>query len=85
MAISWQLSETLAAHGVIASIGTLYPILTRLREKGFVTSYEMASETGQVRRYYRLSDAGERELDSFREQWLPFTETVAELIGESHV
>lgn len=81
----WQLSETLASHGVIASIGTLYPILTRLREKGFVSSYEMASESGPVRRYYRLTESGQGELDTFRRQWLPFTQTVSELIGESHV
>lgn len=81
----WQLSETLSAHGVIASIGTLYPILTRLREKGFVSSYEMASDAGPVRRYYRLSESGQGELDIFRRQWVPFTETVSDLIGEPHV
>ncbi len=80
----WQLSETLADHGVIASIGTLYPVLTRLRERGLVTSYDDSSGSGPVRRYYRLTDAGRSELDSFRRQWAPFTRTITELIGEPH-
>ena len=77
----WQLSETLTAHGMIASIGTLYPVLGRLREKGFVTSFDEASDSGPVRKYYRLTDAGTSQLAAFRQQWTPFTDTVGDLIG----
>ncbi len=78
----WQLSERLTAHGMIASIGTLYPVLSRLREKGLVVSYEEASASGPVRRYYRLTDAGASRLETFRRQWGPFTATVADIVGE---
>ncbi|MCP2031787.1 PadR family transcriptional regulator PadR [Okibacterium sp. HSC-33S16] len=76
----WQLAETLTSHGVIASIGTLYPVLGRLREKGFVVSYDEASAAGPVRKYYRLTPAGTDHLDAFRTQWTPFQRTVRELI-----
>lgn len=78
----WQLSERLTAHGMIASIGTLYPVLARLREKGLVTSFEEASASGPVRRYYRLTEAGQSQLATFRRQWGPFAATVADIVGE---
>jgi PadR family transcriptional regulator PadR len=77
----WQLSEQLTAHGMIASIGTLYPVLTRLREKGLVVSFDEASESGPVRRYYRLTPSGTEQLETFRHQWAPFTATVGEIVG----
>lgn len=78
----WQLSERLIEHGLIASIGTLYPVLTRLREKGLVSSYEEASGSGPVRRYYRPTEAGTAYLNAFRTQWAPFAATVADIVGE---
>lgn len=77
----WQLSETLTAHGMIASIGTLYPVLGRLRAKGLVSSFDEASDAGPVRKYYRLTGAGTRQLEVFRQQWQPFTDTVSNLVG----
>lgn len=78
----WQLSEALTDAGLIASIGTLYPLLSRLRENGWVTTFEQPSETGPVRKYYRLTDAGEHQLDRFRTQWMPFSRIVTGFIGE---
>jgi PadR family transcriptional regulator PadR len=78
----WQLSETLTGRGLIASIGTLYPMLARLRTQGLVSSFDRASDSGPVRKYYRLTDAGTAELDAFRAQWAPFSRTVDELIGK---
>ena len=77
----WQLSETLIERGLIASIGTLYPVLSRLRAQGLVTTYDEQSGAGPVRKYYRLTDAGTQQLDSFRTQWGPFARTVTELVG----
>ncbi|MBK4346308.1 PadR family transcriptional regulator [Lacisediminihabitans changchengi] len=78
----WSLSEALESRGMIASIGTLYPVLSRLRTQGLVTTYDQGSESGPVRKYYRLSGAGERQLDLFRQQWGPFAKTVEGFIGE---
>lgn len=77
----WQLSEMLIEHGMIASIGTLYPVLSRLRAQGLVITFDEASGSGPVRRYYRLTDAGIDQLAEFREQWGPFTRTVHHLVG----
>lgn len=77
----WQLSETLTARGLIASIGTLYPMLTRLRTQGLLSSFDEVSDAGPVRKYYRLTATGIRDLDVFRAQWGLFSRTVDELIS----
>jgi PadR family transcriptional regulator PadR len=79
----WTLSEALVGRGMIASIGTLYPVLTRLRAQGLVTTYDELSDSGRARKYYRLSPAGVEQLDSFRAQWEPFTRTVQEFVGKA--
>ena len=77
----WQLSERLISEGaIIGSIGTLYPVLTRLRERGDVTSYQAPSESGPPRRYYELTDAGRHTLDAFRVEWSAFTASVTRII-----
>ena len=78
----WQLSETLVRHNIIASIGTLYPILSRLRARGLVTSFDTQSDSGPVRKYYRLTESGTEQLDAFRQQWSPFVVSVQSLIAQ---
>ena len=78
----WKLSGTLVSRGLIASIGTLYPILGRLRAQGLISSFDQQSDDGPSRRYYRVTDSGHLQLATFREQWGPFALTVNELVGE---
>ncbi|MDT0158363.1 PadR family transcriptional regulator [Microbacterium sp. ARD32] len=78
----WQLADALTGPGLIASIGTLYPLLGRLRDKGWVSTFDRPSEAGPVRRYYLLTDAGIAQLALFRTQWQPFARTVSYLVGE---
>lgn len=78
----WELAERLTEEGLIAGIGTLYPLLSRLRQSGWVRSFDRASELGPVRRYYRLTEEGTQQLHRFRSSWTPFARTVADLIAE---
>ncbi|HAQ9640223.1 TPA: helix-turn-helix transcriptional regulator, partial [Enterococcus faecium] len=68
--------------GLAASIGTLYPVLGRLRAQGLATAFDQPSATGPVRKYYRLTPLGRAQLSAFRLQWAPFTASVHRLIGE---
>jgi len=79
----WELAERLSAEGLIASIGTLYPLLSRLRQSGWVRTFERPSESGPVRRYYELTEGGVRQLAQFRTSWTPFARSVAGLIAEA--
>jgi PadR family transcriptional regulator PadR len=47
----------------------LYPVLRRLEEEGFVVSHWNMSKESRLRKYYRLTDLGRKELESERRQW----------------
>jgi PadR family transcriptional regulator PadR len=49
--------------------GMLYPVLHRLERHGYVKATWGESDTGRRRKYYRLTDRGEAELASQRQQW----------------
>lgn len=57
------------ADGLLSSEGTIYPLLSRLRRDGLVTSSWHESESGPPRRYYALTSDGRGALDTFTIQW----------------
>lgn len=42
--------------------GTLYPALKRLEKKKWIESYWQEADAGKRRKYYRITDAGTKEL-----------------------
>ena len=50
------------------SESTLYTILKRLGSAGCLT-VRSAEHDGRLRKYYRITDAGTRRLEEFREEW----------------
>ncbi len=66
--------------------GTLYPVLHKLENEGYVKSYMKKSETGRERKYYMITDKGEKQLIEEKRQWHVFSTTVNKVIGgEKHV
>lgn len=64
---------------LLGSEGTLYPLLTRLRERRWVETTWQESPSGPPRRYHTLTDAGRAALDVFLETWEPFRSSVDRL------
>jgi PadR family transcriptional regulator PadR len=64
----------------LATDGTVYPLLARLRRDGLVETFWRESSQGPPRRYYRLTTAGEAALEAFVVQWRQFRDTVDALI-----
>ncbi len=56
--------------------GMLYPVLHRLERQGFVESRWETAETGRRRKYYRITSAGQQQLEAERNQWLAVDETL---------
>lgn len=52
--------------------GTLYPVLYRLEEAGFIEPRWETQERGVPRKYYRISDAGKEEQDRLAAEWREF-------------
>lgn len=65
-------------------VTTLYPVLYRMENQGWIRSRWVERDGEQRRNYYRLTPKGERALVEQRERWRTFTETVNLVIGEGH-
>jgi PadR family transcriptional regulator PadR len=50
------------------SESTLYTILKRLETSGMLT-VRTAEHDGRLRKYYRITKAGIRRIDEFKEEW----------------
>jgi PadR family transcriptional regulator len=72
--------ELAATGGLLTSDGTVYPLLSRLREAGLVTSEWQDSAGERARRYYFITDEGRDQLKAFRADWTDFAATVREVL-----
>ena len=55
-------------HLVITE-GTVYPILSRLKNSGLVDTYLEESPEGPARKYYRLTPRGRDDLQRMNQHW----------------
>lgn len=62
----WMIEE-LQHHGYNISAGTLYPILYGMEKDGLLMSREENVE-GKIRKYYRITEQGDRVLIEAREK-----------------
>lgn len=60
--------------------GTLYPILHKLEEQGYVETYEEEA-AGKVRKYYALTKAGRKTLVTKKEEWEEYSQAVERVLG----
>lgn len=60
--------------------GTLYPILHGLESKNLITSY-WDETTAKKRKYYAITEAGKKQLENQKEEWLTFSTGVNRVIG----
>ena len=76
----FELARALTDNGLVASEGTIYPLLTRLRQHGLVETTWRESSEGPPRRYYRLTEDGRVALASFADQWKVFRAAVDRIL-----
>lgn len=61
--------------------GSLYPVLHKMQNKGYVKSYTAKGETGKKRKYYQITTKGKKQLSEEEKQWKVFIESVHKVIG----
>ncbi len=61
--------------------GSLYPALYRLEHQGWITSEWGESENKRKAKYYRLTAAGKRRLQTETENWNRMTDVIAGILG----
>ena len=65
------------------SEGTIYPLLRRLKNEGYVETYLEESSEGPPRKYYKLTPKGEGMREAFLDDWNKFITGVNTIIGGS--
>jgi len=65
-------------------ISSLYPVLCRMEEKGWIAGRWVEKAGQRRRRYYRLTPKGRRALSAEQETWVEFAAAVNQVIGLSH-
>jgi PadR family transcriptional regulator PadR len=65
-----------AIDGMVTGEGTLYPLLSRLKKAGHVSTTWRESDAGPPRKYYGITPDGRRALADFIVEWRRFTAAV---------
>jgi len=65
-------------------VASLYPLLYRLEERGWLQGRWVEKPGVRRRRFYRLTAEGRRVLSAQRDNWQAFVEAVARVTGGEH-
>ena len=76
----YALTEKISGEMSIAG-GTLYPILRKLKEDDYVSTYLVESGSGPARKYYQLTEKGRQRQGTVRKEWEDFAAAVNRLLG----
>lgn len=63
--------------------GTLYPLLTRLKNAGYLDYKWVESTSGPPRKYYMLTDTGSQFLQELAGTWVEMTESVSQIMTKT--
>ena len=68
------------SHNIEISEGSIYPILRRLTQEGYFTTYLRESTEGPPRKYYKLTPLGKKTTEELTKEWFSFVEGVNTVI-----
>ena len=68
--------EKLKSSELIVVEGTLYPLLTRLKDAGLLEYRWVESLQGPPRKYYQLTEIGKNSLQELHKGWLELVKSV---------
>ena len=76
----YDLVKTLVeVHGLGVTEGTIYPLLSRLRVAGLITSRLEESSAGPARKYYSLTREGRKSMEAMNDYVAELNRSVARL------
>lgn len=76
-----KLIETRSGGSLRFHIASLYPLLYRLENRGWIQGRWVEKASQRRRRYYRLTAAGQKILGQQRRSWQEFVEAVSRVTG----
>jgi transcriptional regulator len=79
-----RLIELRSGGAVRFHVTTLYPLLSRLEERGWVDGRWVEKPEQRRRRYYSLTAKGRKVLRAQRESWKDFVAAINKVTGIEH-
>jgi PadR family transcriptional regulator, regulatory protein PadR len=79
-----KLIHTRSGGQLTFHIDSLYPLLYRLEERGWIKGAWVEKPDERRRRFYKVTPAGRRVLRQQRKTWAAFVEAVRRITGEEH-
>jgi PadR family transcriptional regulator PadR len=75
----YDISDTISKK-ISISAGTVYPILRKLKNEGYVTTYLSEASGGPARKYYRITQSGREKYIEVKNEWLNFVNKTMEIL-----
>ncbi|WP_420148785.1 PadR family transcriptional regulator [Spirosoma sp.] len=75
--------DELTSARIMVVEGTLYPLLTRLKNAGLLDYKWVESTSGPPRKYYILTDLGRHSLEALDETWQELSESVNAIVSKA--
>jgi transcriptional regulator len=70
------------SHGrLVFQISSLYPVLCRMEDRGWIKGRWVEKDGQRRRKYYRLTRDGQKVLEAKQATWLEFAESVNQVLG----
>ena len=76
-----KLIETRSGGALHFHVASLYPLLYRLEQRGWIQGRWVEKPNQRRRRYYRLTSEGQHVLALQRKQWQEFVKAVGRVAG----
>ncbi|SEO40289.1 PadR family transcriptional regulator [Paenibacillus sp. OV219] len=77
----YELAVNMSSKFEVA-VGSVYPLLSRLTQEGYFSTYLRESSEGPPRKYYKLTPEGHKHLMELICEWKSFSVAVDEIIKE---
>ena len=78
-----EIIELMKTAKLLVVEGTLYPLLTRLKNDGLLSYRWEESTSGPPRKYFTLSEEGRKTLTELINSWTELTDSVNQIIQQT--
>ena len=79
-----KLIEERSAGRLRFKVASLYPLLYRLEERGWIQGRWIEKQGERRRRFYRITASGRTMLDAQRINWIEFVDAIRHITGIEH-
>ncbi|KEK19714.1 PadR family transcriptional regulator [Bacillus manliponensis] len=77
----YEIMKELDEHNLkLKGVGSIYPILTKLKDKEWVNTYREMTDSGKVRVYYEINEKGKLHLQQKISEWLELQSDIKSLL-----